>query len=334
MKKHIRIAAAIVAALIVGGLVGYFIFGTASPASTTIVSTQGPNTSTPTVQPVSTSTTGYGLLNGDVAYQSDQHFIINFEDLRSELMSIQQQYSSGTYIYFDYLNSSVEIGLNASTLFTAASTIKVPLAMAVYKAAEEGKLNMTDSYTLQQSDLDDNFGTLYKGGAGQTFTIEQLVSIMLENSDNTAMNALFSVLNNIGITDPFADVYDSMGWTNFPAIGATSSYINIDVHTLSNMFLALYNASYDDAGDSQKILSYLSQTPFNNMIAAGVPQNVIVAHKIGISIPTQTYSDCGIVYAPSRPYVLCVGMSGTSQSIADQFIAQVSSSTYQYVINH
>jgi len=336
MKKNLRIILIVILALVVGFAVEYFVNGFITPAPPVVAMPQEPSP-TPMVQAISTSTTGYGLLNGDVAWQSGQHFIVNFEPLRSQIASITQEYPQNTYIYFDYLNSSANFGTNARTLFTAASTVKVPLAMAVYKMAEEGKLNMNSDYTLQQSDLDSNFGTLYKAGAGATYTIQQLVSIMLEQSDNTAMNALLSALNNIGVSDPFADVYQQMGWNNFPTIGQVTdykNYINIDVHTLSNMFLALYSASYDSPTDSQAILSYLTQTLFSNEIVAGVASSTIVAHKIGTAADNLTYSDCGIVYAPSRPYILCVGSSGASEQSADQYMSQVSKATYQYVINN
>lgn len=336
MKKHSKVVWVVILALLVGGVAGYLIDRSISPTSSMVMGPQG-SSSLPTVQPVSTSTATYGLLNGDVAYQSGQHFIVNFEPLRDQIASITQEYSDNSYVYFNYLNSSADFGTNTRSEFTAASTVKVPLAMAIYKTAEEGKLSMTDRYTLQQPDLDSNFGTLYKAGAGASYTVQQLVSIMLMQSDNTAMNALVSVLKNIGIADPFADVYQQMGLDTFPTIGQTTSlasYENIDVHTLSNMFLALYNASYDNPADSQAILSYLSQTPFSDKLVAGVPASVIVAHKIGISADNNTYSDCGIVYAPSRPYILCVGLSGQSQQIANQLISQVSKAAYQYVINN
>jgi len=326
-KKNIIIGSVIgIVILIVGIVIGYFALPQ-SDSPTAAVS------STPAISTASSSS-GYALLDGGVVYNSTEHFIVNFEPLRIQMTNIQKQYSEPTYVYFEYLNNTASIGLNSRTLFTAASTIKVPLAMAVYKMAEEGKLKMTDTYTLQQSDLDDNFGDLYKVGAGQSYTIEQLVSIMLENSDNTAMNALLSILKNIGITDPFADVYDAMGWDYPPDFGTAPSYINIDLHTLSNMFTSLYEATYDNVPDSQAMLSYLTQTPFHDEIVAGVPSGITVAHKIGVADQNNTFSDCGIVYAPSRPYLLCVGSTGADTQTADRFISQVSKITYQYIINN
>src|SRR3989344_1663161 len=83
----------------------------------------------------------YPLLNKAVTVDLEKHFIINFLSLREDLEKLQKQFPQKTYIYFLYLNNGSWIGLNEREKFTAASTVKVPLAMATYKAAEEGKIN-------------------------------------------------------------------------------------------------------------------------------------------------------------------------------------------------
>jgi len=109
MKKNLRIILIVILALVVGFAVEYFVNGFITPAPPVVAMPQEPSP-TPMVQAISTSTTGYGLLNGDVAWQSGQHFIVNFEPLRSQIASITQEYPQNTYIYFDYLNSSANFG--------------------------------------------------------------------------------------------------------------------------------------------------------------------------------------------------------------------------------
>ncbi len=277
----------------------------------------------------------YSYLNRTVTVDATKHFIINFAPLKNSLAAVQKKYSQSTYIYFDYLNNASWVGLGERDMFTAASTIKVPLAMAVYRSIEEGKLKPSDAYTLQTSDLDSNFGNLYKVGAGKTYTVEELVKIMLEYSDNTAMNALYSVMSNIGISNPLDDVYTFMGWdNNYLGQDSNVQYQNINVKTLSNMLIALYNAKYDNAADSNQILYYLDESPFNDKIVNGVPEDIAVAHKIGISDENNTFSDCGIVYAPNRNYLLCLGSSGADEKTADAFMTDVSKKVYDYVINN
>lgn len=284
----------------------------------------------PSQQPAGT----YDLINPSVTSNLNKHYIINFTPLKNTLTDIQKKYNQQTYIYFAYLNNNAWIGLNEKDKFTAASTIKVPLAMAVYKAVEEGKIKLSDLYSLDELDLDQNFGDLYKAGPDKSFTVEELLKIMLENSDNTAMRAIITALERIGINDPFSDVYSFMGWELVTDLGATPNYNEINLKTLANMFISLYNAQYVNTANSQAILTFLSNSPFNDKIVAGVPKDIKVAHKIGMYDTNLTYSDCGIVYAPSRNYLLCLGSSGTSEKIASKFMSEISKATYDYVINN
>ena len=273
------------------------------------------------------------LLNPLVIADIDRHYIINFKPLKFQLVALQKKQPQKTFIYFAYLNNSSWIGLNEKDFFTAASTVKVPLAMAIYKMEEQGKLKFDDSYSLIELDLDSDFGQLYKVGADNEFTLEELVAIMLTHSDNTALRALFHVMELHGVKDPLADVYAAMGW-DYNDFGTKVTYIDINMKTLSNMFMSLYNAVYLSTTDSQKILRYLSQSDFNDQIVSGVPKDMLISHKIGVNEKDKTYSDCGIVYAPARPYIICVGSVGAPKKDADSFMKSVSRTVYEYVINN
>ncbi len=273
------------------------------------------------------------FINKTVTADIGKYFIINFQPLRQQFLEIQKKYPVKTYTYFVYLNNAAWVGVNERELFTAASTVKVPLAMFVYKMAEKGNLNLSSVYTLEELDLNDTFGDLYKVGADNQFTIEELVKIMLEKSDNTAANALYKILNRIGIDSPLDDVYNFMGW-EFNEFGKKPDYEKIHLKILSNMFLTLYNAEYVNVEHSNKILEYLANTPFDDKIAAGLPAGVQVSHKIGVASNQETFSDCGIVYAPNRHYVLCLGSNGGDEKMAAKFMAEVSAAVYDYVINN
>ncbi len=269
-----------------------------------------------------------------------KHYIIDFSALRDNLRTTTTNLKGQAYVYFSYLNNGSWIGINEREEFTAASLVKVPLAMAVYKAVEGGRLSLDATYTLVESDLDSNFGDLYKVGAGQEYTVGELVSIMLRQSDNTAKNALTSMFSKIGIDDPLEDVYANLGWEFLPALSGGEdhtqdpNYTKISLKVLSNMFVALYNATYINIENSQVILNHLAQTSFSDEIDAGVPEDIPVSHKIGVGGADNTYSDCGIVYAPNRHYLLCLGTNGLAEKQADAFMADISRQVYDYVINN
>ncbi len=162
---------------------------------------------------------------------------------------------------------------------------------------------------------------------------------MLQQSDNTAMFAVLNVFKKIGIDDPFFAVYSAIGWdvgdiNMVSRIGEPINYQKINLKTLSNMFVALYNAKYVNVEHSQEILKYLSETPFDDKIKQGVPDQVVVSHKIGISSSEGVFSDCGVVYVPNRNYLLCLGSSGSNEDGANNFMAEASKAVYSYVINN
>lgn len=320
--KYNKVFFAVLMALIlgIGVLIGIFVPLTPTPSS-------------------STTHTQYAFINPTVSSNLNKHFIINFLPLKKQLIAIQQKYPQKTYIYFDYLNNASWVGLNEKDLFTAASTTKVPLSMALLKAVEGGKLQLTDTYSLEELDLDEKFGELYKVGADKEFTVEELLKIMLEQSDNTAAMAIINIFKKIGISDPFAEVYGAMGWQESSSelvleMGKMPNYQDINLKTLTNMFLSLYNATYVNLEHSEQVLGYLNNTPFNDKIIAGIPQNIPVAHKIGVAVNKETFSDCGIVYAPNRNYVLCLGSNGGDEKRAAEFMAEISKAVYDFVIKN
>lgn len=329
MQSKIIIFLLIIAALVAG----FWLFKSTGTVSIT-ASPPAAVTRSVTTMP---TTADYPLINKAVTADLGKHFIINFGPLKKELVKIQGNYPQKTYIYFSYINNGSWIGLSERDEFAAASTLKVPLAMAALKAVEEGKLKLSDSYSLEELDLNQGFGDLYKVGADKEFTVEELLKIMLENSDNTAYNAIYTIFRHIGIEDPLGQVYGSLGWefaASAPELGQIPTYSTINLKTLSNMFIALYDAKYVSAEHSQKILEYLANTPFNDKIAAGIPEGVVVSHKIGTATLEETFSDCGFIYAPNRNYLLCLGSNGGDEKRAAQFMAEISAAVYAYVINN
>jgi beta-lactamase class A len=273
------------------------------------------------------------LLNPTVVSKQASHFIINFQPLRSQFDEIQKKYPQHTYIYFSYLNNAAWVGVNERELFTGASTVKVPLAMTLLRSVEQGLIDLHTTYSLEQQDLNKDFGDLYKVGAGKNYSLEELMTYMLQDSDNTAANAVMKSLNRIGLSSPLDEVYRAMGW-DYNVFGEQPKYDKITVKLLSNMFLALYNATFISPEHSQMILDKLTHTRFNEKIMAGIPEGIVVAHKVGIAPNQETFVDCGIVYAPRRPYIICLGSNGGDEEKATAFMKEVSAATYQYVINN
>jgi len=83
---------------------------------------------------------------------------------------------------------------------------------------------------------------------------------------------------------------------------------------------------------SEKALEYLSQSDYKNGLVAGVSSNIIVAHKFGERGYKQgkinQLHDCGIIYYPNEPYLLCIMTDGRSFEDRELIIRNISQLVY------
>ena len=86
----------------------------------------------------------------------------------------------------------------------------------------------------------------------------------------------------------------------------------------ASLFRVLYSATYLSREKSEAALALLGLTDFRDGLVAGVPSDIFVAHKFGErgvrgsdgEITHREFHDCGIVYYPGHPYLLCVMTKG------------------------
>lgn len=286
----------------------------------------------PPREEITSSTNDYPLLSKRIFVESQNDIIVNFVDLRKSLSDyVQTNHLDDTNnttfsMYFEYLPSGNSIGINEKSSFIAASLLKVPIIMGVYKYIESGKLKEDTMLTMKETDLDPNFGNLWKRGIGATISVSEAIKLTLSDSDNTAKAVLF---NNVPI-QTLTEVYNYLDIPNDSNANAPV----VSAKNYSSILRSLYLSTYLSLDNSQKILMLLTDTPFNDKIAAGVPKEIRVAHKIGVHDTTNPkgsiYTDCGIIYATKRPYILCMMMRDEENNVRTHMKA-VSRIIYDYI---
>ncbi|TSC69413.1 MAG: beta-lactamase [Parcubacteria group bacterium Gr01-1014_56] len=226
-------------------------------------------------------------------------------------------------MYFRDLKSGPWALINEDLYSAPASLLKVPLALSIYKHAEVAPGFLSKTILFEASE-DFNVGQFFQSSdkalSGKAYSIEELVKFSLIDSDNNATYALTQLLNQGDLEES----YTRLGITS--PDGKTGSY-SMKVRTYASFFRILYNASYLERTESEYILSLLSQSKFTIGIVAGTPGGTTVAHKFGETrFPngdTQLH-DCGIIYKPGQPYLLCIMTHGNDFKIQSQIIADIS----------
>lgn len=270
----------------------------------------------------------YPLLAQRIFVDEPNDPIVNFSGLRASMRKYMADNNISGSLYFEYLPTGTSIRVNGDSQDVGASLIKLPAAMELYKAVELGKIDLNQTITLKQEWLDSSFGNLYKRGAGYQLTLKQAVEIMLEDSDNTALNAVIESMKGMVPLDnaPFA----------FLDVDATQNQdqtISISPRSYSSFLKCLYFSCYVNTAHSQELLTMLTKSDFNDRLRAGISdKDVVVAHKIG-NFKDQVQSDCGLVYVPKRQYVLCIMLDGPETAETSNHIATLSKMAYEFVKN-
>ncbi len=265
----------------------------------------------------------YPLLARRIFGSQPSDILINFTQLRSDLRSYLTTYDQKTGIYFEYLPSGISIGINEKEDFLFASLLKLPVAMAIYKTVSKGNLRMDEALTLQEEHKDTGFGSLWKKATGTKLTVSEAINISLKQSDNTANKLL---LSRIPISE-LSTVFDAL---DIPK-AMLDDKLSISPKNYSSVLKSLFFSSYLEENQSQEILSILTKTEFPDMLHSGIPDDIPVAHKIGIHDDKGIYLDCGIIYVPSRPYLLCIMTRELSKEEATTIMRDIAAKTYAFV---
>jgi beta-lactamase class A len=232
-------------------------------------------------------------------------------------------------VYFRDLNNGPWFGVNEDANFNPASLLKLPIAFIYFKEAENDPAVLEQGYRFEDDGmLPQDVQTVKPSQQiqfGTRYTVRDLIKRMLMYSDNYAQHVLVKNIN----LDVLKKVYDDFSM-QIPAKNNPAT--SISVVDYSRFFRVLYNASYLDKRYSEEVLEYLAASQFKDGLVAGVPSDIAVAHKFGERQQggdgTRQFHDCGIVYYPKHPYLLCVMTRGNDNKVLEEVIKNISSFVY------
>ncbi len=234
-------------------------------------------------------------------------------------------------VYYRDLVYGRWVGIDENQKYDPASMLKVVIMMAFYKQAE-GDPNILNKYIDYTPDVADEISAVplqapFSLKVGGRYTVEKLIEAMIVDSDNGAKNALLLNIDERSLSETYTD----LGIENPDDM--EGSYI-ISAKSYSLFFRILYNATYLNKELSEKALGMLARAQYKEGITAGVSSSVLVAQKFGEHIESSDnvivyeLHNCGIVYKPEKPYLLCVMTKGKDLSLLTKAIRDISRIIY------
>lgn len=234
--------------------------------------------------------------------------------------------------------------INERVSLHAASTMKLPVMMEIFRLVEDKKLKLSDQIEIKNkfysiidgseyrlSRQDDSDEEIYNR-IGQKMTVLELVDHMITWSSNLATNILIervtpekvmSLMSELGANDirVLRGVEDSKAFQ----AGKNNTTTAYDLMLL---FKLIAENKFRSKRACEKMVEILSAQHYNDGIPAGLPTATRVAHKTGEI--TKHNHDAGIVYPmDGKPYVIVVLTRGIeNQRRSNKLIADISRTVY------
>jgi len=238
-------------------------------------------------------------------------------DIESLVATASGRYAVSVY----HLGDNSGYGINQNERMPAASLMKLPVMTAVSQMIAGGQLELDDTYTLEGADRATGSGPLQFKTAGSVYTIDELLSYLGKNSDNTAWvmfnrrlgkKTMESELERLGMKD---SSYDELVTTAADTV---------------RMFEYIYK-------QEGELFEYLTDSIYEDRIPVGLTgaEGVRVIHKVGTDVGV--WADAGIVSCQLtvencrlRPFILAILNENVKREEAQTIVPQIAKLVWEY----
>ena len=254
-----------------------------------------------------------------------------WQKLEASIAEVDRNLDGVLGVAIEDLTTGQKYLLHGDEVFPQASSIKIAVLAELYHQAQQGKLKLTDLYTVQSSDLvpdSDIMGGLTPGVT--RITLRDLATMMIAVSDNSATNVL---IDRVGMENVNA-LLDSLGLTHI-RLRRKMMDLNAagegreNVATPAEMMTLLENlyrgkVFNKELTDFFKMLS----THKSSFIPRDLPEGLKIANKPGELEGVR--NDSGIVFVEKRPYIICVMTTYLRRERdGEEAISKISLETYR-----
>lgn len=270
------------------------------------------------------------------------------EVLQQKIDSIFKNTQGDFAIAFKDLSEEKDsILINPHEDFHAASTMKTPVMIEVFKQASERKFSLQDSLTVKnefKSILDgssyamelgrDSGEHLYEQ-MGKKRSINDLVTDMVSYSSNLATNIIIELVDAKNVNKTMRE----MGAMNINVLRGVEDMKAYDAglsntttaYDLMLIFEALANGNAVNPEADKKMLKILRQQKHTDLIPALLPKNLKIANKTGWI--TGVHHDSALIELPNgRKYVLVlISKNMKNMDAGTKKLTEISKMVYDHI---
>ena len=227
-------------------------------------------------------------------------------DLKKQITNLMAQYPSiKPSIYVWEYEQGKYLDINADKIYPAASIIKLPVLVRMFKSIEANQFTIYDEMKMIEQYRSSGSGSLQYAPAGNSYNMDYLAKIMIQESDNTATNMIMAKMGgmddvNIGLRDWGISTTYVRTW--LPDLKGTNKTTASDI---AKILYNLDNPGFLNINSREYIIDYMSHVKNDRLIQAGLGAGALFIHKTG-DIGSML-GDAGIVFAPNgKKYIIVI----------------------------
>ena len=210
-------------------------------------------------------------------------------------------------VYVKNLTTGETFAYGENTPVVAASVIKIPVMIEVFRAAHAGEVSLEEIHALEDWERLPSCGTLKAMHAGIEMTLEDLVKLMIIVSDNAATNIL---IRRVGI-DSVNKSLRALGLEKttlrrllFDSEASRRGVVNhITAGEMGALLDKLWRGEVVSKEASKAMMDILLDQRLNGKLPFFLhPQDIDIAHKTGED--DGITHDVGVIFA-KEPIICC-----------------------------
>jgi beta-lactamase class A len=218
----------------------------------------------------------------------------------------------------------------ADRVLPAASTIKLPILIALFQAVDAGKVQLTEQLTITKASIADGSGDLQAEKPGTKVSILVVATKMMTISDNTATNLIIDRLGGKAVLNEQFRIWGLTATTINNPLPDLEGTNTTTAKELARSMMAIQRGKIVSDVSRAQIWDMMSHVKRNTMLPKGLGSGAKIAHKTG-DIGTLV-ADVGSIESPSgKNYLAAVLVKRRRNDPAGpELIRQMSKIVYDY----
>lgn len=203
-----------------------------------------------------------------------------------------------------------------------------------FQLVKNGELNLSDRISINDKERVP-FSIIYLLDDKNTYTIRDLITLMIIQSDNTATNQLIHMIGIENINEFIRELGFQDTVLKRKMMDLDSRKLGIDNYTtaidVAKLLELMNKGQLINSECSDMMLDIMKMQLDNSMMSVNLDEELSVAHKTGSL--TNINHDVGIVYTKHKKYIfIMLTFDATCDKYARDIIGNVSRISYEYLI--